>query len=106
MNIYKNRWGIPLDLAKLVFERDKKCIYCHCELIRNGQKSIGSWEHIINDAKIICPENIARCCRSCNSSKGTKSLSQWLTSSYCVSRNIKIETVADIVRIHVQKFGS
>lgn len=105
MNIYKNRWGIPYDLAKLVFERDKKCIYCSCELVSGDQKSIGSWEHIINDAKIICPENIARCCRRCNSSKGTKKLSQWLASSYCVTRNINVNTVAEIVRVHIQKFG-
>ena len=63
-----------------------------------SRKSVATWEHIINDASIITRENIARCCVSCNSSKGTKDLSDWLQSSYCKKKGINKETVADVVK--------
>ena len=53
---------------------------------------------IMNDAKIINRENIARCCVSCNSSKGTKKLSHWLDSKYSKKRGISNDTVAEVVR--------
>lgn len=59
---------------------------------------MATWEHIINDARIISRENIARCCVSCNSSKGTKKLSDWLESDYCKKRGINGETVAEVVK--------
>jgi 5-methylcytosine-specific restriction endonuclease McrA len=75
-----NRWGIPDWLEKEVRERDKKCVYCGVDMIektpRSGPRnSVATWEHIVNDANIITPDNIARCCWACNASKGTKELS-------------------------------
>ena len=32
------------------------------------------------EKEIIIRDNIARCCSSCNSSKGTKKLSDWINS--------------------------
>lgn len=61
-------------------------------------------EHIINDAKIITRENIALCCASFNSSKGTKKLSVWLGSCYCKRRGISTDTVADVVK-HALRSG-
>jgi hypothetical protein len=43
-------------------------------------------------------ENIALCCRSCNSSKGQKLLADWLGSEYCRRRGIDSERVADVVK--------
>jgi disulfide oxidoreductase YuzD len=63
-----------------------------------SRKSIATWEHIINDASIITRENITRCCVSCNSSKGTKDLTDWLQSSYCKKKGINKDTVADVVK--------
>jgi len=63
-----------------------------------SRKSVATWEHIINDARIVTRENIARCCASCNSSKGTKKLSLWIESSYCKRRGIGRDTVADVVK--------
>ena len=60
-----------------------------------------SWEHITNDARIITRENIARCSIGCNSSKGKKTLIEWLTSEYCAARGITGESVASVVRSYL-----
>ena len=98
-----NRWGIPKSLEEEVKARDKVCIYCGAPLLEvvspdSSRKSIATWEHIINDASIITRENIARCCAACNSSKGTKTLSDWLNSDYCKKKGISPRTVATIVK--------
>jgi len=59
---------------------------------------MATWEHIINEVRIITRENIARCCASCNASKGAKQLSVWLESAYCKNRGITKDLVADVVR--------
>ena len=43
-------------------------------------------------------QNIALCCVSCNSSKGSKALTVWLESKYCKVREISSDTVAEVVR--------
>ena len=98
-----NHWGIPDWLEKEVKNRDKTCIYCGIQMIeqmppRGPRKAVATWEHIINDANIVTRENIARCCVACNSSKGTKRLSDWLQSSYCKKRGINKDTVAEVVK--------
>ena len=103
-----NRWGIPECLEREVRQRDTECIYCRVPISQsaaNGSReSVATWEHIINDAKIITRENIALCCASCNSSKGTKKLSVWLGSCYCKRRGISTDTVADVVK-HAWRSG-
>ena len=95
-----NRWSIPDSLEKEVIDRDRACIYCGMAFgladAKFGRRP--SWEHIVNDASIITRENIALCCRSCNSSKGIKPLSTWLDSPYCKKRGINRDTVAAVVR--------
>lgn len=98
-----NRWGIPKWLEEEVKKRDKTCVYCGIHLMEglpaSGPRTdVATWEHIINDASIVTRENIARCCVACNSSKGTKQLKEWLTSSYCNKKGISSETVAEVVR--------
>ena len=88
-----NRWGIPAWLEGEVRQRDKNCVYCRIPLQESSssdgsRKAVATWEHIINDARIITRENIARCCASCNASKGTQRLSHWIESSYCKRRGI------------------
>jgi len=94
-----NRWNIPSWLEAEVKERDISCVYCRAVFgSADGHGSRPSWEHIVNDARIITRENIALCCRSCNSSKGKRLLADWITSSYCKRRGINRDTVAEIVR--------
>ena len=95
-----NNWDIPASLEREVRDRDQYCVYCGTEFTTSqvSRKSTATWEHIINDAKIITRENIARCCFSCNSSKGTKKLSEWLESDYCKKNGITKDSVAEVVR--------
>jgi 5-methylcytosine-specific restriction endonuclease McrA len=95
-----NNWNIPSWLEQEVRDRDKACVYCGCDFVspKISVKSSPSWEHIINDETIITRENIALCCRGCNSSKGQKSVSDWLTTTYCKERNINFRTVAPIIQ--------
>jgi hypothetical protein len=100
-----NNWGIPDWLEKEVKARDKTCVYCGIQMIEQmpshgTRKAVATWEHIINDARIVTRENIARCCVACNSSKGTKKLSDWIESSYCKQRGINNNTVADVAKTH------
>jgi len=95
-----NNWNIPKWLEEEVRERDQKCVYCGVNFtsLKISKKTTSSWEHIINDAKIITRENIALCCCGCNASKGQKQLSIWLQSKYCKEKNIHPDTVAPIIR--------
>ena len=102
-----NRWGIPGWLEEEVKNRDKVCVYCGVKMTDKlspggSRKTVASWEHIVNDASIVTRENIALCCVSCNASKGTKILSDWLQSKYRIDRGITKDTVADVVKMALQ----
>ena len=89
-------------MEKEVIERDKACVYCGVTFTITSpkicRKTSPSWEHIVNDARIITLQNICRCCVSCNASKGTKNLKDWLKSTYCKKKGISAETVAGVVK--------
>lgn len=95
-----NNWNIPDWLEREVKDRDRKCVYCRIEFgaSKKLKRTMATWEHIVNDARIINRENIVRCCFSCNASKGSKKLSDWLESDYCRKRGITKDTVAEVVR--------
>jgi len=95
-----NRWILPDWLEREIIERDRSCVYCGVDFSAQSRsrRDRPSWEHIINDARIITRENIARCCIGCNASKGTKDLARWLESSYCKARGISRESVAPVVQ--------
>jgi len=95
-----NRWNIPEWLEREVIERDNHCVYCGVEFAapNASRRDSPSWEHIINDARIITRENVARCCAGCNASKGAKNLGDWLESKYCRARGITRDSVASVVR--------
>jgi 5-methylcytosine-specific restriction endonuclease McrA len=83
-----NSWNIPNWLETEVKGRDRECVYCRVQFAfaTGPRRCIATWEHIVNDATIINRDNIVRCCVACNSSKGTKTLSDWLKSEYCRKR--------------------
>lgn len=95
-----NNWNIPEWLENEVRERDKTCVYCGVKFTstKNSKKTAASWEHIINDEKIITRENIALCCCGCNASKGAKKLSDWLKTKYCLDHGINADTVPLIIK--------
>jgi hypothetical protein len=95
-----NRWNIPDWLEREILERDRHCVYCGVEFVAQGpaRRFKPSWEHIVNDARIVTRENIARCCISCNASKGATDLASWLDSKYCKNRGITALSVAAIVK--------
>ncbi|MBA3650522.1 MAG: HNH endonuclease [Chthoniobacterales bacterium] len=98
-----NFWNIPEWLEKEVRARDTKCVYCSVAMLQkvplgSPRKAVATWEHIINDARIVTGENIARCCCAGNASKGQKPLQDWLQSNYCIKRGIREDTLAQIVR--------
>jgi len=88
-----NKWNIPKELEEKIKKRDKSCVYCHKEF-KNNPKDKLTWEHIDNNEKNISEENIALCCVSCNSSKGTKSLKEWLDSDYCKKLGINKNNIS------------
>jgi hypothetical protein len=98
-----NNWGIPVWLEREARRRDKECVYCRIPMLESptsdrSRKAVATWEHLINEARIVTRENIARCCAACNSSKGTKKLSLWIESGYCKRHAIGRDTVADVVK--------
>ena len=98
-----NRWGIPTEMETTIRDRDKVCVYCGTKFADansedGARKRRPTWEHIVNDARIVTLENIALCCNSCNASKGSKLLIDWLSSDYCIRNGISKESVADVVR--------
>jgi hypothetical protein len=98
-----NSWNIPDSLEREIRARDKKCVYCRIEMLQkvprgSPRNAVATWEHIINDARIVTRENIALCCCACNASKGQKALVDWLQSTYCVQRGIGEGIVAQTVK--------
>ena len=95
-----NRWKIPDALEREIIDRDRCCVYCGIAFGSTDSRRAAkpTWEHIVNDARIVNRNNIARCCVSCNASKGTKALADWFESDYCRGRGISKNTVADVVK--------
>ena len=95
-----NRWNIPEWLEKEIRVREKVCVYCRAEFTsaKVSKRLAASWEHIVNDARVITRENIALCCCGCNASKGQKALTVWLQSEYCKMRGIDQSTLAPIIK--------
>lgn len=101
-----NRWGIPHELETMIRARDVLCVYCGVKLLHSAargssRKQVATWEHIVNDATIITRRNIARCCNSCNASKGAKELRKWLQTAYCNNKGITPDSVAQVVKDHL-----
>lgn len=90
-----NNWNIPKVLENTIRDRDTKCVYCGLKFSKDIKPT---WEHIINDEKIITLENIALCCRSCNSSKGRQLLKEWINKDYCKRKQISYISVAPVIK--------
>jgi hypothetical protein len=93
-------WKISRALAAQVIARDMACIYCRLVFSApfTSRATCPSWEHIVNDVHLITLDNVALCCGSCNSSKGKKSLREWLQSGYCVRLRITEQSIAAVAK--------
>lgn len=102
------RWKISRELALAVILRDDVCIYCRrrFEYSPGPRAACPSWEHIKNDLSLVDARNIALCCVRCNSSKGTKSLADWLNSNYCKERGITDWSMAPVASAHLAAMPS
>lgn len=100
-----NRWGIPKHIEEFVKSRDTNCVYCGISLLNTDytQKTRPTWEHILNDVRINGSDNIALCCGSCNASKGSKLLRDWLKGRYCIAKGITENAVAFVVKEHLKE---
>jgi hypothetical protein len=80
-----NRWNIPDWLEKAVTDRDRCCIYCGVDFdVPSSLRGMRpSWEHIVNDAKIVT---------------GSRVLADWLQSNYCKRKSITELGIAQIAR--------
>ena len=107
-----NKFDIPGEVERRIRERDKKCIYCHKEMIypwsKDNSKDSATIEHLREEGPFywndgLKEEDLAICCGGCNSSRGKLSLLDWFKSRYCLSRGINENTVAGAVKIHMKK---
>ena len=100
-----NRWGIPKNVEEFVKKRDLSCVYCGVSFADTipTYKTRPTWEHIINDIKINGIENIALCCGSCNASKGSRMLEDWMIGKYCTKKGITSDNVAPVVKAFLNR---
>ena len=107
-----NKFGIPKKELQKIRTRDKKCVYCHIEMIFpydiNNRKDSATIEHLNFDGpfywdKGLKAEDIVICCGSCNSSRGIKKLQDWFKIQYCIIRNINQNTVSNSVKEYLKR---
>ena len=103
-----NTYGISDEVEKEIRARDKTCVYCRKPMKKHPRKMDASGptlEHFNNDGPLRKKYNLAICCRGCNSSKGTKKLSPWFKTPYCIEKNINPKTVAKPVKEYMRRRG-
>ena len=99
-----NKWDIPDWLERKVRNRDKFCVYCKVRLKEHPYGHKATFEHIDNNG-LPTEDNIAMCCFSCNASKGTEKLLDWLGSPHCKRKKINEKTVARIVKKYISSIS-
>ena len=95
-----NTYGISEQDEQEIRKRDKKCVYCRALMKQppNARGALGATiEHFNNDGDLREKINIGICCRRCNSSKGTKTLSVWFKAAYCRENKISRRRAARAV---------
>ena len=107
-----NKFGIPENELLKIRARDKRCVYCHKEMIylfiSDKQRDCATIEHLNFDGPFYWKEglqieDVVICCGSCNSSRGVKRLSDWFSTKYCIAKNINESTVADPVKEYLNR---
>jgi 5-methylcytosine-specific restriction endonuclease McrA len=100
-----NTYGISMQDEREIRARDKTCVYCQIVMKQRPHAMAASGatiEHFNNDGPFEKKYNVAICCRRCNSSKGTMSLSAWFKTPYCREKKINEETVSEPVKEYLR----
>ena len=103
-----NRFQIPQDVETRLRRAFKVCAYCrrrmkaHVGVIGNPPDK-ATIEHLNRHGPFhwrdgLLEDHLVICCGRCNSSRGTKRLSDWFAATYCLGRGINTRTVAARVR--------
>jgi 5-methylcytosine-specific restriction endonuclease McrA len=81
-------YSISKESLQTLIQKQNFCVYC-------GSKEHLTFDHIIpiskNGSHSI--HNLTISCKECNCSKGNKSLSDWLLTSFCKNKNIRRDTL-------------
>jgi len=98
-----NKFGIPKEVEQRIRARDKKCVYHNRVMIKGHPKKMPTIEHFREKGpfywnKGLKEEDLAICCKSCNSSRREKSILEWFKGLYCIDKNINEKTVAKPVK--------
>jgi hypothetical protein len=104
-NKVSNRYGISEQDEREIRARDKRCVYCRTLLKQypHAMSASGATiEHFNNNGPFTKKYNVAICCRRCNSSKGTMSLSAWFKTVYCRGEKINNKTVLRRVKEYMR----
>lgn len=100
-----NTYDISKQDEREIRARDRTCVYCGILMKQNPHAMSASGatiEHFNNDGPLKKKYNAAICCRRCNSSKGTLSLSTWFKTRYCREKKINEETVSKPVKEYMR----
>ena len=107
-----NAFGIPENELRKIRTRDKRCVYCHKDMVypfnSEKRKASATIEHLnyngpFNWKDGLQLDDIAICCFQCNSSRGKKKLQDWFKSKYCIERNINENTISKPVKSYLKK---
>jgi len=107
-----SNFGIPENELLKIRARDKKCVYCHKEMINpfnpKNRNDSATFEHLSPIKPFYWKDglqikNVAICCGCCNSSRGAKRLLDWFKTKYCIDNNINENTVASPVKEYLKR---
>lgn len=92
-----NTYGISDQDERDIRARDKTCVYYRALMKQypHAMSASGATiEHFNNNGPFEEKQNLAICCRRCNSSKGTMKLLAWFKTQYCREKKINAKTVS------------
>jgi len=105
-----NRFGISREDERGLRARDVACVYCGKAMRRSTKNDPdqATIEHLnlngpfyVRDG--LRTEDVAICCRDCNTNRLRNRLLDWFESPYCARRNINRDTVAQPVKKYLRE---
>jgi hypothetical protein len=107
-----NRFQIPREVEARLRKKFKVCAYCGRRMkakvsVTGDRRQAATIEHLNRFGPFywsdgLQEEHLAIVCTQCNSSRGTKRLGEWFTSSYCLAKYINSRTVAPRIRKYLR----